>query len=92
MGKINVHASVFRYEGQVSVFNYPDQNGGRGPNYRDLFANPPAPEFVSSCAEGGIIGVLPGILGSMQALEIIKIIIGKGQVLSGKVLENSLGG
>lgn len=83
--KINVHASVFRYEGQVSVFNYPGQNGERGPNYRDLFANPPAPEFVSSCAEGGIIGVLPGILGSMQALEIIKIVIGKGQVLSGKV-------
>ncbi|MEL6561126.1 MAG: molybdopterin-synthase adenylyltransferase MoeB [Bacteroidota bacterium] len=85
LGKINVHASVFRYEGQVSVFNYPDQNGERGPNYRDLFANPPAPEFVSSCAEGGIIGVLPGILGSMQALEILKIIIGKGQILSGKI-------
>ena len=85
LGKTNVHASVFRYEGQVSVFNYPGNNDERGPNYRDLFPNPPAPEFVSSCAEGGIIGVLPGIIGSMQALEIIKILIGKGQVLSGKV-------
>lgn len=88
--KVNVHASVFRYQGQVSVFNYlspeQDSEGKRGPNYRDLFPSPPRPEEVQSCEEGGILGVLPGIIGSMQALEVIKIILGKGEILSGKLL------
>lgn len=85
LNKVNVHASVFRYEGQVSVFNFQNNDGSRGPNYRDLFPKPPAPEFVSSCAEGGILGVLPGILGSIQALEVIKIIINNGETLSGRL-------
>lgn len=84
LGKTNVFASIFRYDGQVSVFNYPDKNGERGPNYRDLYPNPPAPDLVPSCAEGGVLGVLPGIIGSMQALEVIKVITGIGDVLSGR--------
>ena len=64
MNKVNVYASIFRFEGQASVFNYTDQNGKTGPNYRDLFPSPPPPGMVPSCAEGGVIGVLPGILGS----------------------------
>lgn len=84
LGKTNVFASIFRYDGQVSVFNYPDKNGERGPNYRDLYPNPPAPDLVPSCAEGGVLGVLPGIIGSMQALEVMKVITGIGDVLSGR--------
>jgi sulfur-carrier protein adenylyltransferase/sulfurtransferase len=84
LGKTNVFASIFRYDGQVSVFNYPDKNGDRGPNYRDLYPDPPAPDLVPSCAEGGVLGVLPGIIGSMQALEVIKVITGIGDVLSGR--------
>ncbi|MGZ5246752.1 MAG: ThiF family adenylyltransferase, partial [Flavitalea sp.] len=84
LGKTNVFASIFRYDGQVSVFNYLQLNGERGPNYRDLYPNPPAPELVPSCAEGGVLGVLPGIIGSMQALEVIKVITGIGDVLSGR--------
>lgn len=84
LGKTNVFASIFRYDGQVSVFNFLQQNGERGPNYRDLYPNPPAPELVPSCAEGGVLGVLPGIIGSMQALEVIKVITGIGDVLSGR--------
>ena len=84
--KVNVHASVFRFQGQVSVFNMPLKDGKRGPDYRDLFASPPPPEMVSSCAEGGVLGVLPGIMGSFQALEVIKVITGIGEVLSGKLL------
>lgn len=84
LGKTNVFASIFRYDGQVSVFNYPDKNGERGPNYRDLYPDPPAPDLVPSCAEGGVLGVLPGIIGSMQALEVIKVITGIGDVLSGR--------
>ncbi|MGB3466662.1 MAG: molybdopterin-synthase adenylyltransferase MoeB [Cyclobacteriaceae bacterium] len=87
--KINVHASVFRYQGQVSVFNYPEKGTdgkiAKGPDYRDLFPEPPHPDEVVSCEEGGILGVLPGILGSIQALEVIKIILNKGDVLSGKL-------
>lgn len=84
LGKTNVFASIFRYDGQVSVFNYLQENGDRGPNYRDLYPDPPAPELVPSCAEGGVLGVLPGIIGSMQALEVIKVITGIGDVLSGR--------
>lgn len=69
-GKVNVYASIYRFEGQASVFNQLLPDGSRGPNYRDLFPSPPPPGLVPSCAEGGVIGVLPGILGSLQALEV----------------------
>jgi len=84
-GKVNVYASIFRFEGQVSVFNYLDEYGERGPNYRDLFPQPPPPGMVPSCAEGGVLGVLPGIIGSLQASEVIKIITGVGEPLSGRL-------
>lgn len=82
--KPNVYASVFQFEGQVSVFNYLNPEGELGPNYRDLYPAPPPPGMVQSCAEGGILGVLPGIIGSMQALEVIKVITGIGETLSGR--------
>ncbi|MGB0166767.1 MAG: molybdopterin-synthase adenylyltransferase MoeB [Luteibaculum sp.] len=85
LGKVNVYASIFRFDGQVSVFNYRDTEGNLGPNYRDLFPTPPPPGLVPSCAEGGVIGVLPGILGTLQANEVIKVITGIGQPLSGKM-------
>ena len=81
----NVYASIFRFEGQVTVFNYGDAHGNTGPNYRDLFPEPPPPGLVPSCAEGGVLGVLPGILGSLQANEVIKVITGVGENLSGKL-------
>ncbi len=84
-GKPNVYASIFQYEGQVSVFNYKDGDGETGPNYRDLFPTPPSPGMVPSCAEGGVLGVLPGIIGSLQASEVIKVILGSGDTLSGKL-------
>ena len=62
-GKVNVYASIFQFEGQVSVFNYLDREGNRGPNYRDLFPAPPPPGLVPNCAESGVLGVLPGIIG-----------------------------
>ncbi len=85
LGKVNVYASIFRFEGQVSVFNYTDAGGKVGPNYRDLFPLPPPPGLVPSCAEGGVLGVLPGIMGSMQALETIKVITGVGEPLAGRL-------
>ncbi len=85
LGKVNVYASIYRFEGQASVFNQPDAQGVRGPNYRDLFPAPPPPGLVPSCAEGGVLGVLPGILGSLQALETIKVITGVGETLSGRL-------
>src|SRR6201991_1893668 len=84
LGKPNVYASIFQFEGQVSVFNYRDQQGTLGPNYRDLYPTPPPPGLVPSCAEGGVLGVLPGIIGSLQALEVIKVITGVGETLSGR--------
>ncbi len=84
LNKPNVYASIFQFEGQVSVFNYVDRNGQRGPNYRDLYPTPPPPGLVPSCAEGGVLGVLPGIIGSLQALEVIKVITGVGEPLSGR--------
>lgn len=75
-----VYGSIFRYEGQVSVFNH-----GGGPTYRDLFPEPPKPGTVPDCEEGGVLGVLPGIIGSVQANEVIKLITGIGEVLSGKL-------
>lgn len=85
LGKPNVYASIFRFEGQVAVFNYRDANGEIGPNYRDLYEAPPPPGLVPNCAEAGVLGVLPGIIGSLQALEVIKVITGKGDVLNGRL-------
>ena len=81
LGKPNVYGSVFRFEGQVSVFGAKD-----GPCYRCLYPSPPPPGLVPSCGEGGILGVLPGIVGCMQANEVIKLIIGKGKPLVGRLL------
>ena len=83
-GKPNVYASIFQFEGQVSVFNYRNSNGITGPNYRDLYPAPPPPGLVPNCAEAGVLGVLPGIIGSLQGLEVIKIITGVGETLSGR--------
>jgi molybdopterin/thiamine biosynthesis adenylyltransferase/rhodanese-related sulfurtransferase/molybdopterin converting factor small subunit len=85
LDKTNVYASIYRFDGQVSVFNELLEDGTRGPNYRDLFPTPPPPGLVPSCAEGGVIGVLPGIVGSLQALEVIKVITGVGDTLSGRL-------
>ena len=85
LDKINVYASIYQFEGQVSVFNYPSTSGTRGPHYRDLFPEPPPPGLVPDCATGGVLGVLAGIVGSMQALEVIKCICGIGQPLSGRL-------
>ncbi|MBE9117417.1 molybdopterin-synthase adenylyltransferase MoeB [Lusitaniella coriacea LEGE 07157] len=81
LGKPNVYGSIFRFEGQATVFNYED-----GPNYRDLYPEPPPPGMVPSCAEGGVLGVLCGIIGTIQATEAIKIILGQGNTLSGRLL------
>lgn len=83
-GKPNVYASIFQFEGQVSVFNYKDADGKLGPNYRDLYPLPPPPGLVPNCAEAGVLGVLPGIIGSLQGLEVIKVITGIGETLSGR--------
>ena len=80
-GKPNVYGSIFRFEGQVAVFW-----GARGPCYRCLFPEPPPPGVVPSCAEGGVLGVLPGIIGSLQANEAIKLILGVGEPLIGRLL------
>ncbi len=81
LNKPNVYGSIFRFEGQATVFNYQD-----GPNYRDLYPEPPPPGLVPSCAEGGVLGVLPGIIGVIQANETIKVILGTGSTLSGRLL------
>ena len=81
LNKPNVYGSIFRFEGQATVFNYED-----GPNYRDLYPEPPPPGLVPSCAEGGVLGILCGIVGSIQATETIKIILGAGNTLSGRLL------
>ncbi|MDQ3142034.1 MAG: ThiF family adenylyltransferase [Bacteroidota bacterium] len=85
LNKVNVYASIFQFEGQVSVFNEVQKDGTRGPNFRDLFPVPPPPGLVPSCAEGGVLGVLPGIMGSLQANEVIKVITGIGETLSGRI-------
>lgn len=81
LGKPNVHGSVFRFEGQVSVFD-----ARRGPCYRCLFPQPPPPGAVPSCAEGGVLGVLPGVVGLLQATEAIKLLTGIGEPLIGRLL------
>ncbi|MDR3722341.1 MAG: molybdopterin-synthase adenylyltransferase MoeB [Candidatus Acidoferrales bacterium] len=80
-GKPNVYGSIFRFEGQITVFGYPG-----GPCYRCLYPEPPPPGLVPSCAEGGVLGVLPGIVGTIQAAETLKLIIGKGEPLIGRLL------
>lgn len=84
-GIANVYGSIFRFDGQVSVFNYQYEDGSRSPNYRDMYPEPPPPGLVPSCAEGGVIGVLPGIIGSLQANEAIKVLTGIGEPLVGKL-------
>ncbi|MGB2869596.1 MAG: molybdopterin-synthase adenylyltransferase MoeB [Bacteroidota bacterium] len=81
LGKPNVYGSIFRFEGQASVFY-----AREGPCYRCLYSEPPPPGLVPSCAEGGVLGVLPGIIGTLQALETIKLIIGQGEPLIGRLL------
>ncbi|HXG58667.1 MAG TPA: molybdopterin-synthase adenylyltransferase MoeB [Thermoanaerobaculia bacterium] len=80
-GKPNVYGSIFRFDGQVSVFD-----AGNGPCYRCLYPEPPPPHLVPSCAEGGVLGVLPGIVGTIQAAEAIKLITGTGTPLRGRLL------
>jgi sulfur-carrier protein adenylyltransferase/sulfurtransferase len=84
LGKPNVYASIHQFEGQVSVFNLRHADGEMGPNYRDLYPVPPPPGVIQDCAEGGVLGVLPGIIGSLQGLEVIKVITGLGDTLSGR--------
>lgn len=86
LNKPLVYGAVFQFEGQVSVFNQLLADGLRGPNYRDLFPQPPPPELVPSCSEGGVLGVLPGIIGTMQASEAIKILTNIGTTLGGRLL------
>lgn len=81
LGKPNVYGSIFRFEGQASVFYAKE-----GPCYRCLFPEPPPPGLVPSCAEGGVLGVLPGIIGTIQATEVVKLIIGQGEPLIGRLL------
>ena len=81
LGKPNVYGSIFRFEGQASVFYAKE-----GPCYRCLYPEPPPPGLVPSCAEGGVLGVLPGIIGCLQALETIKLILGSGDSLIGRLL------
>jgi sulfur-carrier protein adenylyltransferase/sulfurtransferase len=81
LGIPNVHGSVFRFDGQASVFALPD-----GPCYRCLYPEPPPPEMVPNCAEGGVLGVLPGMVGTIQATETIKLLLALGDSLSGRLL------
>ena len=81
LGKPNVHGSIFRFDGQVSVFD-----AARGPCYRCLYPDPPPPGLVPSCAEGGVLGVLPGVIGVIQGIEAIKLVLGLGDPLIGRLL------
>jgi sulfur-carrier protein adenylyltransferase/sulfurtransferase len=85
-GKPLVHASILQFEGHLAVFNFEYQTGKRSANYRDLFPTAPAPGSVPDCSEAGVLGALPGIIGSMQALEVIKIITGFAGPLADKLL------
>jgi adenylyltransferase/sulfurtransferase len=81
LGKPNAYGSIFRFEGQASVFATKD-----GPCYRCLYPEPPPPGLVPSCAEGGVLGILPGLVGVIQATEVIKLILGNGAPLIGRLL------
>ena len=81
LGKPNVYGSIFRFEGQASIFATKD-----GPCYRCLYPEPPPPGLIPSCAEGGVLGVLPGIIGTIQAMETLKLILGVGEPLLGRLL------
>jgi len=81
LGKPNVYGSIYRFEGQASVFA-----AEQGPCYRCLYPEPPPPGLVPSCAEGGVLGILPGLVGVIQATEVVKLILGKGQPLIGRLL------
>ena len=81
LGKPNVYGSIFRFEGQATVFAYEG-----GPCYRCLYAEPPPPGLVPSCAEGGVLGILPGVIGLIQATEAVKLILGVGEPLVGRLL------
>lgn len=81
LGIPNAYGSIFRFEGQASVFGYED-----GPCYRCLYPEPPPPGLVPSCAEGGVLGILPGIIGVIQATEVVKLLLGKGTTLKGRLL------
>ncbi|EKC2263095.1 HesA/MoeB/ThiF family protein [Salmonella enterica] len=85
LNKPLVYSSIFQFEGQISVFHY-NRNTECDIGYRDLFPEPPRKEFRENCSEAGVIGTLPGVLGTLQANEVIKIITGLGKVLSGKLL------
>src|SRR4029078_4831649 len=80
LGIPNVYGSVYRFEGQASVFGHHD-----GPCYRCLFREPPPPELVPSCAEAGVLGVIPGLVGTMQATEALKLVLGIGEPVIGRV-------
>ncbi len=84
--KTLIYGAIFQFEGHVSVFNQQGKDGTRGPNYRDLFPEPPPPEMVPSCNVSGVLGTLPGIIGSMQASEAIKVLTGIGKTLSGRLM------
>ena len=87
-GIANVHGSIYRFEGQVSVFwpGRPAEAGGPGPCYRCLYPEPPPPELAPSCAEAGVLGVLPGVVGCLEAVETVKLILGVGEPLVGKLI------
>jgi adenylyltransferase/sulfurtransferase len=90
LNKILVYGSVNKFEGHVSVFNFPEKVGQRGPTYRCLFPEPPPPESSPNCSELGVLGVLPGVIGTLQANETIKIITEIGNVLSGQLMMMNL--
>jgi molybdopterin/thiamine biosynthesis adenylyltransferase/rhodanese-related sulfurtransferase/molybdopterin converting factor small subunit len=85
LGLPNVHGSIFRFEGQVSVF-WPGRADNPGPCYRCLFPEPPPPELAPSCAEAGVLGVLPGVIGTLEAVEAIKVLLDIGEPLVGKLI------
>lgn len=85
LGLSNVHGSVYRFEGQVTVF-WPAYGKRRGPCYRCLYPEPPPPEFAPSCAEAGVLGVLPGVIGLLEAVETLKILLGIGDPLVGRLV------
>jgi len=90
LGKPLIYGAVLRFEGQVGVFNFPERDGTPGTNYRDLFPQPPDPATVPSCNEAGVLGILPGIIGTMQAAEAIKIITGIGRPLCNTIVSYNM--